>query len=88
MPQAKAKPEDIVSVIGSQIFQPVADLIGHMVARPYQKPDRVSSNHYEAGYASTIILTLAVAVESMVARDRYFNHRAHGCEEESVPEYM
>ena len=88
MPQAKPKPEDIVSVIGSQLFQPIADLIGHMVAQPYQKPDPVSSNYYEGGYANTIILALAVAVESMVARDRYFNHHARGYEDEPVPEYM
>ncbi|MEO7858888.1 MAG: hypothetical protein ABIU05_00350, partial [Nitrospirales bacterium] len=74
--------------IGSQLFQPLADLIGHMVARPYQKSDQVSSNYYEGGYSTAIILDLAVAVESMVARDRYFNRRAHGHEGLPVPEYM
>lgn len=88
MPQAKPKPEASVSVIGSQLFQPLADLIGHMVARPYQKSDQVSSNYYEGGYSTAIILALAVAVESMVARDRYFNRRAHGHEGLPVPEYM
>ena len=88
MPQAKSKPEASVSVIGSQLFQPLADLIGHMVARPYQKSDQVSSNYYEGGYSTAIILDLAVAVESMVARDRYFNRRAHGHEGLPVPEYM
>lgn len=88
MAQPKSKPEDIVSVIGGQFFQPLADLIGHMVSRPYQKSDQVSSNYYEGGYATAIILALAVAVESMVARDRYFNRRAHGHEGLPVPEYM
>lgn len=88
MPRAISKPEDIVSVIGSQLFQSLADLIGHMVSRPYQKSDQVSSNDYEGGYATAIILTLAVAVESMVARDRYFNSHARGYESLPVPEYM
>ena len=88
MPQLKSKPEDILSVIGSQLFQPLADLIGHMVARPYQKSDQVSSNYYEGGYATSIILALTVAVESMVARDRYFNSCARGYEGLPVPEYM
>lgn len=88
MSRLKSKPEDSVSVIGSQLFQPLADLIGHMVARPYQKSDQVSSNYYEGGYATAIILLLAVAVESMVVRDRYFNSHARGYEGRPVPEYM
>ncbi|MDO8547020.1 MAG: hypothetical protein Q7R68_06635 [Nitrospirales bacterium] len=88
MPRAKPKPEDAVSVIGGQLFQSITDLIGRMVARPYQKPDQVSSNYYEGGYAAAIIVMLAVAVESMVARDRYFNPRARGYERKAVPEYM
>lgn len=88
MPRAKPKPEVDVSVIGDQLFQSIADLIGHMVARPYQKHDRVSSNHYDGGYSAAIIVMLAVTVESMVARDRYFNPHARGYEATPVPEYM
>ena len=88
MPRAKPKPEGIVSVIGGQLFQSITDLIGSMVEQPYQKPDQVSSNYYEGGYAAAIIVMLAVAVESMVARDRYFNPRACGHEREPVHEYM
>lgn len=65
-------PELIISVIGTQFYQPIADLISTLVGRPYQKPDRVGSNYYEGGYAAAIILLLAASVESLIQRDRYF----------------
>lgn len=43
-----------------------------LLKRSYQKPDRVSSNYYEGGYAAAIIVLLAAIVESFVQRDRYF----------------
>src|SRR3990172_10381712 len=78
----------IVTVIGTQLFGPIANLLDHMLARPFRKSDRVSSNYHEGGYAVSIILLLAVAVESMVARDRYFNKKAAGYQKLPVPEYM
>ena len=59
-----------------------------MLALPSPKSDRVSSNYHEGGYAASIILLLAVTVESMVARDRYFNKKAVGKQKLKVPEYM
>ncbi len=67
--------DQIISVIGSRLYQPIADLIERLVAHPYQAPDRVSSNYFEAGYSSAIILLLAATVESLVQRDRYFYRR-------------
>lgn len=66
------RPDQIISVIGTQFYQPIADLISKLIARPYQKPDRVGSNYYEGGYAASVILLLAASVESLVQRDRYF----------------
>jgi len=81
-------PDRVVTVIGAQLFEPIAHLVGRMLARPFQQSDRVSSNYHESGYAASIILLLAVAVESMVARDRYFNKKAIGKQGLPVPEYM
>lgn len=81
-------PDKIVTVIGTQLFVPIAHLLDHMLSRPLLRSDRVSSNYHEGGYAVSIILLLAAAVESMVARDRYFNKRAVGKEGLPVPEYM
>ena len=64
--------ENIISVIGTQFYQPITDLISKLIARPYQKPDRVGSNYYEGGYAASVILLLTASVESLIQRDRYF----------------
>jgi hypothetical protein len=81
---------DYISVIGPQLYQPIADLIGKLLARPYQEPDRISSNYFEGGYAAGIILLLAAAVESLVQRDRYFYTRTVPTARPSakVSEYM
>ena len=81
---------DYISVIGLQLYQPIADLIGKLLARPYQKPDRISSNYFEGGYAAAIILLLAATVESLVQRDRYFYNRTAPTKKPStkVHEYM
>jgi len=81
-------PDQIVTVIGPHLFEPIAHLLDRMLARSFRRSDRVSSNYHEGGYAASIILLLAVAVESMVARDRYFNSKAVGKEGLPVPEYM
>ncbi len=81
-------PDKIVTVIGTHLFVPIAHLLDHMLSRPLLRSDHVSSNYHEGGYAASIILLLAAAVESMVARDRYFNKKALGKQGLPVPEYM
>ena len=66
------RPELIISVIGTQFYQPIADLTSKLVDRRYLAPDRVGSNYYEGGYSAAIILLLAASVESLLQRDRYF----------------
>lgn len=65
-------PQQVISIVGAQLYQPIADLISNMISRPRQPSDRVSSNHFEGGYAAATILLLAVLIESFVQRDRYF----------------
>ncbi|MBU0967684.1 MAG: hypothetical protein KKA54_15035 [Proteobacteria bacterium] len=65
-------PFDLITIVGTQFYQPIADLLSKLVTRTYQKPDRVSSNYYEGGYSASIILLLAALIESAVQRDRYF----------------
>jgi len=84
----QTQPEEIISIIGSQLSQPIADLLDRLVSRPYRKPDPVTSSFHEGGYAASLILLLAALVESMVARDRYLNPNAKGFEGKPVPEYM
>src|SRR5258707_4975325 len=84
------KPSQIISVIGSQLYQPIADLLGSLLKRPYRRPDRVSSNHFEGGYAAALIVLLAAVLESFVQRDRYFHLQTRPTAKPSsaAPEYM
>ena len=65
--------DGILSVLGSQYYQPIADLTERLLEKGYQKPDRVSAGYRESGYAAAIIILSAAALESFVQRDRYFN---------------
>jgi len=69
---APGKQNQIITIIGTQFYQPIADLCSKLVSRRYQNSDRVSSNYYENGYSAAIILLLAASIESIVQRDRYF----------------
>lgn len=80
--------DTIVSVIGSQYFQPIADLLGAFLKRKSPKPDAVSSGYYEGAYVVSILLLLVAAIESMAARDRHFNSKPPARKHIPVPEYM
>ena len=81
--------EQIISVIGTQFLQSIADLLGRLSARPYHPSDRVSSNYYEGGYSASIILLVAATLESLVQRDRYFYREANpgSCPASAVSAY-
>ena len=72
MTKQKPKPETLITVIGPKLYQPIADLVGRLIARPYNRGDRIGSNYFEVGYCSSIIVLLCTVVESLVQRDRYF----------------
>ena len=82
--------DGIISVIGSQYYQPLADLTERLLAKEYQKPDRISAGFRESGYAAAIIILSAAALESFVQRDRYFSSKVKGgkLSEIPVPEYL
>ena len=66
-----------LSVLGSRFQQPIADLIVRLIARPYEKPDRLGSGHYEGGYSASGIILLAAMLESLIQRDRYFHSKSN-----------
>jgi len=86
--------QQIISIVGAQLYQPIADLVAQTIGRPRQPTDRVSSNHFEGGYAAATILLLAVLIESFVQRDRYFllqrrpNQRQRSQPDTKVPGYL
>jgi hypothetical protein len=68
----------ILSVLGSQYYQPIADLAERLMEKEYQIPDRVSAGYRESGYAAAIIILSAAVLESFVQRDRYFYAKKYG----------
>ncbi len=80
--------EEIISIIGSQYYTPIAELIDHWVARPSVRRDSVGSQFYSGGYAVAVTVLLVAALESFVARDRHFSKRQPIKKHVAVPEYM
>ncbi len=74
----KATTDGILSVLGSQYYQPIADLAERLLEKEYQIPDRVSAGYRESGYAAAIIILSAAVLESFVQRDRYFYAKKDG----------
>jgi hypothetical protein len=72
----RVRTDTIISVVAPHLQQPVADLVGKLVARGFRPGDRVSANFYENGYSAAAILLLVAMIESMLQRDRYFLQQA------------
>jgi hypothetical protein len=80
--------QEIISIIGSQYFTPIAQLIDKWVDRRPVRRDSVGASFFEGGYAVSVIILLVAAIESFVARDRYFSRRQPYGDHTAVPEYM
>lgn len=62
---------DIISVVGSAYYQPIADLIERLVSRPMPAPTSSGSGHHEKGYSASIIVLLVTLLESYTSRLRF-----------------
>ena len=82
------KDGEIISIIGSEYYSPIAELIDHWVAQPSLRRDTVGNQFDTGGYAVAVILLLVGALESFVARDRHFNKKQPLQKRIAVPEYM
>lgn len=82
-------PKEIISIIGSSYFTPIAELVDHWVASgPTVRRDSVGTQFYADGHAVAIIVLLVAALESFVARDRHFSKKQPSEKHVAVPEYM
>jgi hypothetical protein len=82
-------PKEIISIIGSSYFKPIAELVDHWVASgPTVRRDSVGTQFYADGYAVAVIVLLVAALESFVARDRHFSKKQPSERHVAVPEYM
>ena len=58
--------QEIISIIGSQYFAPIAQLVDKWVDRRPVRRDSVGAPFYEGGYAVSVIILLVAALESYV----------------------
>ena len=78
-----AKTQDqLVTILGSAYFQPIADLIDRLLKKQRRRPDRIQSGMRENGYSAACVLLLVAMFESYVSRLRYihgskFNNSKH-----------
>ena len=62
---------DIITIVGTSYFQPIADLIERMLKRPAGADNTTRSGHFENGYAAATAVLLVATLESFVSRVRF-----------------
>ena len=64
-------PGQLVTILGADYFQPIADLVDRLTKRSARRPDRVQAGSRESGYSASCVLLLVAMFESYVSRLRY-----------------
>lgn len=62
---------NMVTIVGSAYFQPIADLVERLLRRKPHRPNRVQSGYDEHGFSAAVILLLVAMFESYMSRVRY-----------------
>ena len=62
---------DVITVVGSAYFQPIADMIESLLRRPAPATYPAGTSHRENGYSASIIVLLVALLESYTARLRF-----------------
>ena len=65
---------DIISIVGTSYFQPVADLVDSMLKHEPVSNNSSRTGHYENGYAAAITVLLIAILESFVSRVRFLRN--------------
>jgi uncharacterized protein YutE (UPF0331/DUF86 family) len=78
---------DIISIVGTSYFQPIADLVERMLKKPAAADNTARSGHFENGYAVAITILLVATLESFVSRMRFFR-MAEVVSEKDVPDQL
>ena len=78
----------LVTIIGSDYFQPIADLLDKLLSLSNQDTNEVKVSGREVGYSASVIVLLAVLLESYAMRVRYINRTTLPIKRISVPRYL
>lgn len=80
--------DQLVTIIGSAYFHPIADLLDKLISVPKQDSNDVKGSNREIGYSVSLILLLVVLLESYTMRARYINRKNIPIKRISVPQYL
>ncbi|MEX2170598.1 MAG: hypothetical protein WD851_14885 [Pirellulales bacterium] len=80
--------EQIVSIVGSGYFQPVADLIERSLKWRVTKRGSVNALYFDNIYAVSMILLMVAALESYATRLRYFHRQVAFGQRLTVANYI
>lgn len=80
--------EQIVSILGSGYFQPIADLIERSLKWPVTKRGSVNALYYDNIYATSVILLMVATLESYATRLRYFHRTVAPGQRLTVANYI
>ena len=62
---------NVITIVGSSYFQPIADLTERLLKRPKPDTGPAGSGDWENGYAASVIVLLIAALESYTSRLRF-----------------
>lgn len=79
---------DLVTVVGSAYFQPIADLVENLSRRPAPDLNPSGTSHRENGYAASICVLLVAVLESYTARLRFVRNDVPNAAANSTPDLL
>lgn len=79
---------DLVTVVGSAYFQPIADLIENLTRRPAPEIYASGTSHRENGYAASISVLLVAVLESYTSRLRFVRNAEFDAASKSTPDLL
>ena len=75
--------DQLISIVGTAYFQPIADLLNHLMSYPYSEPNDVQTGRRENGYSASICILAVVCFESFLMRVRYKN-KSHPASKKNI----
>lgn len=81
--------DEIVTIIGSSYFEAISALLEKLDRHENRSSSGFQAGYYENGFAASICILSAVALESYVMRARYVNNaEGHNLDRKAVPDYL
>lgn len=81
-------PDQLVTIVGSSYFQPITDLLSHLMEEQKPASSEVQTSSHENGYCTSLVLLLVTMLESYVMRVRYINRGSFPIERTPAIKYL